>query len=97
MRLIDADRLYIDWYDSFQADDGTEYDNIPLVTKGQIDDAPTIEMSQWIPCSERLPEERQGVLVQYADGTMSVIQSVRLKFWNKKVFLEKSLQRRISK
>lgn len=27
--------------------------------------------SQWIPCSERLPEVKQKVLVQYADGSMA--------------------------
>lgn len=50
MRLIDADILYVDWYDSFVADDGTEYDNIPFISKGQIDDAPTIEPKhgEWI-------------------------------------------------
>lgn len=26
--------------------------------------------SHWIPCSERLPEVKQKVLVQYADGSM---------------------------
>ena len=44
MRLIDTDILYIDWYDSFVADDGTEYDNIPFISKGQIDDAPSIDI-----------------------------------------------------
>ena len=55
MRLIDADMLYVDWYDSFVADDGTEYDNIPLISKGQIDDAPTIELKRgkWIETEER--------------------------------------------
>lgn len=53
MRLIDADILYVDWYDSFVADDGTEYDNIPFISKGQIDDAPTIEpkCGEWIQTS----------------------------------------------
>ena len=26
---------------------------------------------RWIPCSERLPEVKQKVLVQYADGSMA--------------------------
>ena len=43
-RYIDADLLYIDWYDSFVADDGTEHDNIPFISKGQIDDAPSIDI-----------------------------------------------------
>ena len=49
-RYIDADMLYVDWYDSFVADDGTEHDNIPFISKGQIDDAPTIgpKHGKWI-------------------------------------------------
>lgn len=43
-RHIDADKLYVDWYDSFVADDGTEYNNIPLISKSQIDDAPSIDI-----------------------------------------------------
>lgn len=49
-RYIDADELYVDWYDSFVADDGTVYDNFPLISKEQIDNAPTIEPKhgEWI-------------------------------------------------
>jgi len=49
-RYIDADMLYVDWYDSFIADDGTVYDNFPLISKEQIDNAPTIELKrgEWI-------------------------------------------------
>jgi len=43
-RYIDTDILYVDWYDSFIADDGTVYENIPLISKGQIDDAPSIDI-----------------------------------------------------
>lgn len=43
-RYIDADMLYVDWYDSFVADDGTIYDNFPLISKEQIDDAPSINI-----------------------------------------------------
>ena len=52
MRLIDADILYVDWYDSFVADDGTEYDNIPFISKGQIDDTPTIDAVEVVRCKE---------------------------------------------
>lgn len=31
----------------------------------------TLSKQQWIPCSERLPEVKQKVLVQYADGSMA--------------------------
>lgn len=34
--------------------------------------APTIEVPQWIPCSEMLPEENEEVLVCDEDGTMEV-------------------------
>ena len=43
-RYIDTDLLYVDWYDSFVADDGTEHDNIPFISKGQINDAPSIDI-----------------------------------------------------
>lgn len=38
-----------------------------------IDNAPTIDaVSEWIPCSERLPSEYEEVLVCDKDGTMEV-------------------------
>lgn len=38
----------------------------------KIDRMPTIQPEQrWIPCSERLPEVKQKVLVQYADESMA--------------------------
>ena len=37
-----------------------------------IKNAPTIDIPQWIPCSERLPKENEEVLVCDADGTMEV-------------------------
>ena len=37
-----------------------------------IDEAPTIQSEPpWIPCSEKLPEVKQKVLVQYADESMA--------------------------
>ena len=30
-----------------------------------------LSRQRWIPCSERLPEVKQKVLVQYADGSMA--------------------------
>lgn len=30
-----------------------------------------LSKQQWVPCSERLPEVKQKVLVQYADGSMA--------------------------
>lgn len=52
-RYIDADMLYVDWYDSFVADDGTEYDNIPFISKGQIDDVPSIDIVFCCECKHR--------------------------------------------
>lgn len=49
-RYINADELYVDWYDSFVADDGTNHDNIPLISKGQIDDAPSIDIVRCKEC-----------------------------------------------
>ena len=37
-----------------------------------INNAPSIDIPQWIPCSERLPEEDEEVLVCDVDGTMEV-------------------------
>ena len=37
-----------------------------------IEDAPTVQPElHWIPCSEKFPEVKQKVLVQYADGSMA--------------------------
>lgn len=39
----------------------------------EVYDAPTIDaVSEWIPCSERLPSENEEVLVCDKDGTMEV-------------------------
>ena len=55
MRLIDADKLI------------AEYDRVHVGPPGGarklMEDAPTIEERKWIPCSERLPEEKDaGIL-----------------------------------
>lgn len=61
MRPIDADKLLTEIMDSdldhLQRDDWKEVIQI-------VQDAPTIQM-QWIPCSERLPEEDKEVLISY--------------------------------
>src|SRR5574344_709069 len=51
MRLIDADKLL---YDDIDCKDGHTY---MVVRAFEIDSQPTVEVPQWIPCSERLPEE----------------------------------------
>ena len=61
-RYIDTDILYVDWYDSFVADDGTEYDNIPLISKWQIDEAPSIDIVFCKECKHRpVKEDADGV------------------------------------
>lgn len=54
MRLIDADELYPDCMSKKGL----------AITQNQIANAPTIE-SEWIPVSERLPEEGKEVLVWF--------------------------------
>lgn len=59
MRLIDANRIVYSW----QIDaDGQEHDGVTL--QSIIDKMPTIKPEpHWIPCSERLPELDDEVLV----------------------------------
>ena len=57
MNLIDADELA---YYTVASGEGADFIN--KVT-GLIMKTSTIELSQWIPCSERLPEYRKTVLI----------------------------------
>ena len=70
MRLIDADALIEkcgDWY----VEEGAESGFIGTL-ENLLATQPTIQPEpQWIPCSEKLPEVKQKVLVQYADGSMA--------------------------
>ena len=66
MRAIDADRL-LDRCKFYHLPNGDIA--VPII---DVQHAPTIEIeSHWIPCSERLPEVKQKVLVQYADESMA--------------------------
>ena len=61
MRLIDADALM---------------QNIPseeIIAKMAVAYAPTIEMPQWIPCSERLPSESDMYLCSVNNSYRAVI------------------------
>ena len=62
MRLIDADELRKQW----SADDACESDYTHLHFLESIDSAPTI--NQWIPVTERLPEEGGRVLATHLGG-----------------------------
>lgn len=70
MRLIDADALIEkcgEWY----VEEGPEYGFIGTI-KQLIDTQPTIQSEQqWVPCSERLPEEREWIGTKRFGTTIS--------------------------
>ena len=64
MRLIDADSL------KYRREEYGGYDDVPMeerkkgimyLLKEDIDDAQTIDPVKWIPCAEKLPEEKKAV------------------------------------
>ena len=66
MRLIDSDAVIkaIDKH-TFDTDDGLCLDDdITCI----LEEVPTIEDRKWIPCSERLPDERGEYIVTNYDG-----------------------------
>ena len=69
MRLIDADALTDRMYhDAFETDtDMQKWDSGCWIRykmfENAIDEAPTIEPIEWIPCSERLPEKYGEYLI----------------------------------
>ena len=65
MRLIDADELIkdIDYSADMGGALGKVVEVVKLYAKFMAQTTPTIEPQKWIPCSERLPEEKQDVLV----------------------------------
>lgn len=63
MRLIDADKLKIDYIEEDETSDDVYV--YRYVSETQIDNAPTIEMQRWIPCSERLPELKTECLITF--------------------------------
>lgn len=70
MRLIDADALIEkcgEWY----VEEGPE-DGFIGTIKQLIDTQPTIQSEQqWVPCSERLPEEREWIGTKMFGTTIS--------------------------
>ena len=65
MRPIDADALKENCDIKIPLQSGCDKGIRTYVTFSEIDDAPTLEMPVWIPCSERLPEEEGNYLVTF--------------------------------
>lgn len=63
MRLIDAEPIEA-WMSDYENSEPYGLDAVKL--EGMIREAPTIEPKhdEWIPCSEKLPEENVAVLTQ---------------------------------
>ena len=38
-----------------------------------VDAIPAVDIPRWIPCSERMPKDRQRVLVQFINGFITLI------------------------
>lgn len=60
MRQIDADALYETLCHIWDRSDSEEFEQAVFES---IANAPTIEVPKWIPCSERLPEMCENVLL----------------------------------
>lgn len=73
MRLIDADELIndIDCSADLGGALGKIVEVVKLYAKFMVQTTPTIEPQKWIPCSERLPEYGQAVLVSLDGGSMT--------------------------
>lgn len=71
-RMIDADMVY-DLFEPF-ADviENTEQCSAFLQSLQAVQDAPTIEVPKWIPCSERLPKIGERVLLATNCGTVVI-------------------------
>ena len=66
-RYIDADALK--YYGNHIEDEYEDYfHETQWVYRSQIDNAPSIDVPQWIPCSERLPENIRPVLVTWKNN-----------------------------
>lgn len=74
-RLIDADKLKEELGKSW-AFENTLYDVCRI-----INDAPTIEVPKWIPCSERLPNNDEEVIVSVEDDRADNIFKYTTTAW----------------
>ena len=86
-RLIDADALKKAIYEWMPKDQTTWMDssippieNLVVSIMMTIEEQPIIDEPQWIPCSERLPEERGFYLTTTKD------KAVYCDFWNEDNF-----------
>lgn len=80
MRPIDADQFGVI---SLQGKSEDFVEGVKFILE-KIDEAPTVEQPQWIPCSERLPEKEQKiylVTIDYGDGLSCVAPRF---FWDEK-------------
>ena len=72
-RYIDADALMEDICSLYRDEDHIDYNVAIADALNVIDEQPTVDIPQWIPCSERLPEENGRYLVtNSAWGAMKV-------------------------
>ena len=67
MRLIDADAMIADLLTV-----DPQYETMIDWCCRVVDAQPTIEERKWIPCGERLPEEKREVLVSTKDGYLNI-------------------------
>ncbi len=83
MRLIDADVLTVDYKDIYW--EGGEKFVDRYVSKYQIDNAPTIEMPQWISCEKKMPNIKEKFFL------ISGYVGVGVGWWNGSEFLSSTL------
>lgn len=64
-RIVDVEQLgCLIWKDG---EHGTTFDDGVLWVLEKIGELPVIEAQQWIPVTERLPEEGEDIIVAYVD------------------------------
>lgn len=88
MRLIDADALKaymisgLDEMKDFTGTNGLKgYRDMELVTKSflkDIDEQPTV--NEWIPVTERMPEDKENVLVCRTSGDIFIAHHIEIGF-----------------
>ena len=71
MRLIDADQFGVV---SFQGKSEDFSKGVAFILE-KIDEAPTVEIPQWIPCSERLPEIRSDLNSRTSDTVFVCLEN----------------------